>query len=269
MAAMTSGRIRVDAPAIKPAPGIFDVVTPQELGANEIHQLMGVEYESAACIPVNFVALDPDSCIATEEKEFEGLGFEQGDPFHIYAGVECNLFGSTEADYAQKAQERLELGEQRAAEQALWDQTFRQRAVNLTPAGGAVSPAAALGLLEEYAGNTYGGVPVIHAGRRLSVLLAAKSAVKGSETVTGSDFVNGAGYFGVAGPDDEEAVPAPIVAGENEAWMYVTGAVSLRRGPARIHNAVSTVSNDRIALAERTYVPTVDCMVGAILVTLE
>ena len=267
MAAMTSGRTRVTAPTVAPAPGIFDVSAPQTLSEGDIHQLMGVEYESESCVPINFVTLDPDSCIATAAKETEGLFFEQGDPFHIYAAVECNLFLSGE--YESKAAARLEAGEQRAVEEQLWEHTFRDRAVNLTPAGGAVSATIALGLLEEYAGTVYGGIPTVHAGHRLTVHLAAKGLVKGTELATKSKFVSGAGYTGVTGPDDEAVPPAPVVAGVNEVWMYITGEVALRRGPTRTFTATETVTNDLMALAERSYVPTVDCMVGAILVTLE
>lgn len=71
-------------------------------------------------------------------------------------------------------------------------------------------------------------------------------------------------------PDENTTYNATATpAEEGEVWMYVTGAIMLRRGKIIMNQAVKPETNDLVALSERSWVPTVDCIVGAIRVTLE
>lgn len=263
MALLTTGNTRVEAPAFVPAKGgILDVV---EVVTATPHELMGVEYESEACEAVNHVLLDVNSCIESANKDFDGIGFEQGAPFHIYAGVECSLFMESIEPFASKAAVRLDRGASRAIEERLWTNEFPDRAVDLTPGGVAVSPKRGLAILEEYAGSNYLGVPIVHAGRQVATYIAGETLLThdlGEASVAGgAGFVNGAGYTSKTGP-------AAVVATANQAWMYATGHIVIRRSAVTIAQAVGPASNDMIALAEQTIVPTIDCFVAAILVNL-
>lgn len=262
MAAIT-GTTVVPAPQVAPmADGLYAVADVQTA---EGHEINGVTFETELGFDVNLIADDSITCIATAAKTFdEGLEFEDGLPFTIYAGVLCKMFQGD--DYEAKAVSRLQAAEQRAVEAYLWTNIFADRAVDLTPAGGAVSPTIGLGLLEEFAGSNYTGKPTVHIGRRGAVsfnhanLISDNGGVAGVETKTGSNFANGAGYTSLEGPS---------TAGDGEVWAYITGQVSIRRGEVFSQTVDEVTTNNRTALAERTFVPTVDMIVGAVLIALE
>lgn len=377
MALLTTGNTRVEAPAFVPAKGgILDVV---EVVTATPHELMGVQYESEACESVNHVALNANSCIESVAKEFDGISFQSGSPFHIYAGVTCSLFMESIDPFAAKAAVRLERGASRAIEERLWTNEFPVRAVDLTPGGVAVSPKRGLALLEEYAGSNYLGVPIIHAGRQVATYIAGETLLKTdldeAGLVGGSGFVNGTGYVSKSGPyaatvaiaapvitlgaasaggtfaagtyfwkltalnangetigsnqvsatltlNQQQVInwtavtgatgyklyrgtateaqnilvatlgavttvtdtgtagaagtvptvnttgPVQIVATANQAWIYATGHIVIRRGSVTNAEAVLPQQNDMIVLAEQTIVPTIDCFVAAVLVNL-
>jgi hypothetical protein len=374
--ALTRGVVEIDSPEITLAPTVLDVVPVATVA--DSHQLMGVQYEAEGFYPASPVALNADDCIASAEKTADGLQFVDGeDPFHVYSAVACGLFPAG-TDYQAKSNERLLRGEGYLVERHLWEDIFRERAVDLTPAAGAVSVVVGLGILEEYAGKNYSGVPIVHSGRRGAVALQAKNLIEDGETKTGSLFVNGGGYFSTEGPDvvtppiaspvaalgattasggtfaagdyfwvvtatnahgetlasnevtatlvanDSKAItwdaitgatgyklyrgtaagaedvlvatvgavttatdtgdageaatlPAtnttgfatPTPAGDGNVWLYVTGVITLLRGAVESHTANKVQSNDTFALSERTYIPLVDGIVGAIRITLE
>lgn len=379
MAAIT-GTTVVPAPQVTPAKvGLYDVADVVPAEARETN---GVTFETELGFDLNLIDDDAITCIATAEKDFDGLDWESGSPFTIYAGVQCNLFLSD--DYEARAVARLGAGESRAVESYLWESVFPDRAADLTPSAGAVSGVIGLGILEEYAGEHYLGKPVIHIGKRGAVslvhdnLISDDGGTAGIETKTGSDFVNGAGYTSI---DDgplvhHAAIAAPVItkgaaqaggtfpvgtyfwkvtainahgetigsnevtatltlnqeqilnwtaitgatgyniyrgvaagaetvlvasvgavatytdtgingtagsvpttnttafdtntaAGDGEVWMYITGQITIRRGPVISNTVDAPTTNDRIALAERTIVPTVDVLAAAIRITLE
>lgn len=263
MAGMTVGARYVEAPTItRTSGGILDRAQVIDIVGGDLNELMGVMYESDSCWPVRLVTLDVNSCVSTAAKTFDAFGFETGTPFHIYAGVDCSVLAG---NFEAKATTRLELGETRAVEKQLWENTFRTEAVNITPAGGAVSPKVALGLLEEFAGASYAGVPTLHVGKRGAVFLASENLLKldAAEPVTvgGSIVVPGSGYTSLIGPGG-------VVATATEVWVYMTGHIVLRRGPITTIPAIDQYTNSSIVLAERTYVPTVDCFTVAIRMSL-
>lgn len=374
------GTTVVPAPQVTPAAGgLYDVADVVAANGRETN---GVTFETELGFDLNLIADDSITCIATAQKSFEGLDWESGMPFTIYAGVQCNLFLSD--DYEARAVARLAAGESRAVEGFLWENIFPERAVDLTPSAGAVSGVIGLGILEEYAGEQYLGKPIIHIGKRGAVslvhdnLISDDGGTAGKETKTGSDFVNGTGYIGQNGPaviTPDIAVPVatlgaktnsatgfapgtyfwkvtaintlgetvgsnevtatlilndhqtiswspiagstgykvyrgtaaggenkliatvgtilnfvddgipgttatvpttnttgsstPAVAADGEVWMYVTGQITIRRGEVDSNTVDAPTTNDRIALAERTIVPTIDVLVGAIRITLE
>lgn len=262
MAAIT-GTTVVPAPQVAPmASGLYAVADVQSASGHEIN---GVTFETELGFDVNLIADNTITCIGTATKTFdEGLEFEEGLPFTLYSGVLCKMFQGD--DFEAKAVSRLQAAEERGVEKYIWENLFADRGVDLTPAGGAVSPTIGLGLLEEFAGTHYAGKPTVHVGRRGAVsfnhanLISDNGGTAGTETKTGSDFANGAGYISLDGPS---------TAADGEVWAYITGRVSIRRGDVGSFTVDQPTTNNRIALAERTFVPTVDMIVGAVLIALE
>lgn len=264
MADLTTGSTYVDAPTLEQTPnGIFSAAEVKKFA--DKHEAMGVIYESEACAPGALLPLDLVTCFETSAMETEGFAFTDGLPFYIYAGTSCNLFGGY--DRAERAAlRRLNAGAERLVERNIWELIFPgSDTVDITPAGGAVSPKIALGLLEEYAGAHYDSIATVHFGRRLGVELASANLIKTdtSKTISGgSKFVNGSGYTSLDGPGQ-------VTAGDGEVWMYVTGQIVLRHGDPTTFEAQAPQTNDLIAFAQDTYVPTIDCFTAAIRVSLE
>ena len=156
----------------------------------------------------------------------------------------------------------MTLGQGRAIEEHLWT-TLLTGGTAVTIAATALSPRAALGALERYAADNYGGVPTLHIGRAVVPFFDdLQVAPDGSlRTVQGSKIANGAGYSTNLSP-----AGAPPAAGE--AWMYVTGEVTVRLGPVVEAAAPVLVTNRTLALAERAVVVTAECILGAVRVTL-
>lgn len=267
MAAFPQGQTYVDPPTLVPLEGgLFGAAEVKPFGSP--HEAFGVIYESEACAPGNLVDMTAATCIATAAQETDGFHFVTGGPLNIYAGVACNLFGGYERA-KPAALRRLNASAQRLVERSLWEKIFPSASngtVDLTPAGGAVKPKIGLGLLEEYAGSHYDAVPIIHAGKRASVFLASEGVVSfdadKAKIAGGALFANGQGYTNLSGPGN-------VVAGTNEVWVYATGAIVIRHGDIRELEAVAPQTNDLVAYAQETYVPTIDCFTAAIRVKLE
>lgn len=198
-----------------------------------------------------------------------GIDLITGDPFNLYTLFQCTPVGRT--DLEQRAASALRLGEQRALERTLGERMAANTgAVDLTPAATALHPVEGLGLLEKWAAQNYGGVPVIHTPRDAGTVLTAAGAVVRSsngarlETVQGGYVASGGGYHSLVGPDGTPA-------GDGEAWLYVTGAVVVRRAPSAEATPLTMArapqaTNDAMVLAERAYVVTWECVTAAVLV---
>jgi hypothetical protein len=77
-------------------------------------------------------------------------------------------------------------------------------------------------------------------------------------TIHGTPVISAAGY-GTAGP-------GAAVAGAGQAWLYVTGKITIWKGPGGVYEAYDLEGNRVYGLAEATYVPTIECFSAAILV---
>jgi hypothetical protein len=203
--------------------------------------------------------------VSTAEKIFAELTHQHGDPFPVYKGIGCYLFNHTE--HAPKATRSLEIGEQRAVEERVWNYELAKAAIDLTPVSGtAVEARVALGILEEYAGTIYGGVPVVHTGKRGAIMLAtqqiANTELGITSTVNGSLVANGNGYTSPFGPGG-------VVAGAGELWLYISGPVHIWRGDVTVSEAFILETNQHVALAERYYVVVVEQFAAAILMKVE
>lgn len=182
-------------------------------------------------------------------------GVEQvvGEPIPIYHLSSCRLVGS--GDREARARRALDLGASRAVEQG-FGSVIGAAATDITPSGTAVGAIEALALLEQAAGELYGGVPVIHASRDLVTWLISQNLIRDVgghlETILGSLVIAGPGYADADGPS------APAA---GASWMYATGAVNVWEDATILTGTVlnNPYDNQFYVLAERTYVPTYEC----------
>lgn len=244
-------RFEVAAPPVTPRPfGLLSLAaegaTPGDPGVFE----RGVTYWSTAC---DLTTGSLEGWCPSGEKEMEPYSPVRvdGAPFIVTSGVFCYA-PTFDAEDAARAQ--LARGEQYRTENHFWfQQTTRPDLVDL---GGQPSAACALGVLEAHAAGHYGGAPVLHVPVRLMPTLVAEQLVVRSGdlmlTPWGTRVVVGAGYPG--GPD---AV---------EVDLLITGEVGLWRTEVIANADFDPRTNQRLAIAERLYVLTADCLAASVTV---
>jgi hypothetical protein len=229
------------------------------------HFGQGVDYVTDAC---GVAHLAPGLCYGAiefapgAEKEFDSPNTVGGDPFAVYRGIECDLFQWE--SYEQRAKDSLALSETRGVEEGFRISVLEGDGLaDLTPTPGtAIKPVEAFGILEEYAGNTYSGKPLIHVGRYGATYLGKSGVIKDQEgdmvTFQQTPVVNGSGYGRGTG------VPAT-----GRFWVWMTGQVGLWRGPVISNRVPDPRYNTARGIAERIYVAAADCFVVGVLVTTE
>ncbi|MER6828882.1 hypothetical protein ABT352_23075 [Streptosporangium sp. NPDC000563] len=245
------------------------------LDVEDPHELLGVDWISLSCKeahPTDWCPTDDagNPLPAPGPKTFERPDSETAGPVTIYAGAVCSAPGFSYAEAEQHARAGLSQGEGRALEEWFWRDVLAPKAVDRTPAAGPVSVTQGIAILEGWLAADYGGVGVIHVPAGAAALLGRFSQlmVQGSRLRTwlGNCVVLGAGYAVNTGPD---GTPAPA----GQAWLYASGPVVVRRGPVDVipgqaPASVNIRNNDRLVLAERTFVPSTTCAVEAVLVDL-
>ena len=137
---------------------------------------------------------------------------------------------------------------------------------DMTPGGAAVPIKEGIALLEGYSSAMYVGVPTLHVPRVVASFAFQSDGLTWDgdmiRTKLGSKVAAGAGYdFLNRGPDGTGAAAG-------EKWLYATGEVVVRRGPAIVRQAMAHNDNEVFVLAERGYVVAVDSFVAAVRVTL-
>lgn len=257
------------------------------------HWQLGVQYQPTPC---DSALITLGQCPSVtgfgKDSSSDGLPARGAQPFTLYASTPCSPVGFWATAEAEATAAFL-AGEARALERAFWS------GVVDTPSGELVYPHLAadtavfdgtgfvnlqqvativvtgvdivegLGALEGALADCYGGVGAIHAPREALAHFAANYLVRPVgqqlQTFGGIPIAFGAGYDG-SGPDGS-AAPA------GSAWIYATGAISMRRNPS------ITITSDREAaldrsvntlqlIAERTYVIGWDCCLLAVQVSL-
>lgn len=261
--------------------GCVPVVT-----ATDLHHLNGTDMLAPACAAAHpwqncptptaeeFPWTNPAS------KTFDPLEVCTFEPFTAYAGLTCATVGLTFAEVQQYAMAQLELGEQFALEEWFMTRWLANatHTVDVTPGAGAVHIVNGIGLLETWLATNYGGKGVIHVPIGVASLLGQNHQVKDRsdetcpETWAGNSVILGAGYSANVGP---VALPGPPVAAPTgEAWLYITPPMRIRRDQRELTlnrewQGVNTNVNDRVSLAETTFVPEVACCkAAAVRVTL-
>lgn len=249
---MTIAHVAVDAPRVAPALGgllpVADVVE-----ASDPHIAFGIEYQSFLCEDGGYTSgcVDaPDSIPVDDPKLFGGSHIVSGVPVVVYAGIECDLFG---APYLQQARDRLAGSEDRLVAAAF----YRWAVLGQWNAGTAPvtfpttitadNIVEAIASLEQLAGEVYAGQPVLHMNRYMATLAVAADVV--------SPGLDGTLTTGLG-------TPVAASAGYPDGVIFITGAVHLWRTPTRDYQAPNTATNTSVALAERTYVLSTDCLLG-------
>lgn len=224
-------------------------------------EMHGVVYQTEGC--TSAAALWEPECPPGEDpnppnadKVFAELGdVVEGLPFLIYEGVRCPMMTVDEA--RTRAERRFAHHEQFMVEQRFHAEILRTDATTLP---GTPSLAKAVGLLEDYIAETYGGIGVIHVPREFGALFAKESLSRRDGARMRSPLDNllafGAGYAN-ADPDGD-------VAAAGNGWLYATGPVVVRRGEVQVRDAFDQRKNTRLAVAERSYVITADCPRAAV-----
>jgi hypothetical protein len=188
-----------------------------------------------------------------------GLEPVNGVPFLVYDGMACQTLGL--AEVAPQAETKFGQREQYWVENTFETTVLHVGTQVIGPAG-AVGLAEGIGLLEKTIADDYGGIGVIHAARELAAPLTSRYLVRRDGARMRSPMDNlyafGAGYT------THDPTDTPAAAGQ--AWLYATGPVVLYRSDVQVREEFDQRKNARVAVVERSYVATADCLRAAVLV---
>jgi hypothetical protein len=229
--------------------------------------LLGAEYETDACI-TDYGGEFIDGCIATKGgfsqpppglavppgargptmpgrvKEFQGTGHTvTGDPFVPYAGVAC-LPNSLSIEAAQaQAQRRFAYVESRQVDYHL-SRLITQNGNDIGDC-----PLSQMLANAEYAAlNEYGGHALIAMSAPLVLCAASMNLL----------YAMGDGSLRtMAGTHVTTIAHNDAVTAKN---FFLTGHVTLLRGSLNVRTATDMPNNQQYGLAERVYVPLIECM---------
>lgn len=264
--------VEVDPPPVTPYRyGLLSAASVQP-DADRRWEIAGVNYQSEGCERGGGIWLEPcfvgpqvsDPANWPTKNIPLGLDLVEGRPFIVYEAVACGV-GLTDAD--QRATRKLELHEQYWVEQQFASSVLNTADTVKLNGDTALPLAQAIGLMEQELADRYGGVGTMHARRNVAAALTS-SGVGGLKpdgdqllSTLGNVWSFGAGYAHV----DPAGGTAPAA---GQAWIYGTGPVVVRRSEVQTRSDFSTTRNIRMALAERAYVITADCLRLAVLATL-
>jgi hypothetical protein len=243
-------------------------------------QTSGAQWWSEACGSAH---LYPPACASPPYPAFT-YDLEDGlfnvYPFVVYASITCTPVAESEDDARRKALERLRLGEQYAAEKALWGGGEGVTGIfeTLEAAGKIVHLADqttvvdGVSVLEQQAATSkYFGPLFIHARPRMAAYLASRQLIRPWHSGDaehlyshyGSEFVFGAGYSGEKWDGTD-----PSATAEN---MYITGRVLVWRQEEIFvsppNQVLDKTTNQRGVLAMRAYAIGVECFVAGAVTT--
>lgn len=285
---------RVEPPGcVPPRYGLLSVAEVEDVPDG--HWLAGFHTQIESCddLETRVVNCTEDQ---TPKETTSGLVFPESDAFTVVAPFKCSTGGLTVADAWGHAANRLYQGESRSLERVFWsgrddagnivastlgaavvddgdNQLEPGEMFDLTPLSGAVSITDGLALLESWAGEHMPCAPVVHSARGIATYLAERSLVSAEGQVM---FTNGAGSRVAVGGGYLTSGPNGVAAPAGEAWMWVSGAVKVLRGPVFMTPdsgdtaaAVDRALNDVTVYAERNYAFTRGCGLAAIRVNLK
>lgn len=261
---LAGARAEVNVPAPPPVGGgVLSVATV--IDDPDTHALMGAMYLTDACGEMGDFWDEWCTMTPTGTKAFDaGPDVVEGDPFVIYAGVECDLVAS-EASLT-RARNRFAYAERRLVDKAVvtWLEA------NATALDTVAHPVAqAIGWLEDNAVGLYGGQPTI-----IMPVAAAGCACGGTgpvmrDPLTGMLSTCNGSKVGTYSYSFQQGT-GPAAPPATGASVYITGQITLLRGPLMTFVANpslksdGTITNDHRAIAERIYVPLIECFAAKI-----
>jgi len=205
---------------------------------------------------------------APTTKDFNPSSWIDGIRFAVYGGVTCKGPGFDMAEAETKTRDAFLAMESVGVERALMTTRFIDGSEwddvdDVTPAGGAATPAVALALLEGAIACNYAGAGIIHASRAVASLL---TGVQGSVVREGDRLLTKLGTRVAAGggygcPNTGPSGAAPAAGVE---WMFATGEIAVARSDVFSQAELDRATNDVYVLAERAYVAAVDGYVAAV-----
>lgn len=250
MAEMIAGaRSRIELPPPTPLSG--GVLSVAHLVDSNGHDLLGVEAESDACATAEEWA-EWCTMTPTGTKVFDSdPDIIVGDPFAVYAGVNCLR---PTAENQARALRRFNYAEGRAVDLHIAE-LLDADALDL---GGPYTIAEGIGVAEAFAATVYGGQPTI---------LIPRQFVPCACGCGGSLRNNLDGSLATCSGSPVGAITTPItVPGiSGTGTLYVTGQITLLRGSVMAFSVPQQPFGDGTyaparALAERIYVPVFDCL---------
>jgi hypothetical protein len=205
----------------------------------------------------------------------EGMDTVEAEAFAIMHMFRCKAPGSIQLG-EERARRSLQLGEGRAVERVLAARMARDEDTVILN-DQAVHPIDGLAQLEKYAAAHYPGVPMVHMTRDVGTILTALGAVgrygDHLETVQGARVASGGGYSPLRHPVPTSENTTGTALPDNamgQEWLYVTGHVQVHRSESidvRPTFSTSPADNQFVALSERLYAVTYECIVAAIAVS--
>jgi hypothetical protein len=246
----------------------------------EPHALVGVEYQAVCSTEVDSYPLPcepPRPASPTPKVPKRTFGVVSASPFGVYAADTC-LLGRDEYVARSQLRQRFLAGEETAVEKLVFDGSLGnfpnlQRATDIAP-NSVNELRGAIGLLELWLSNNYGGIGLIHAPMTVANILQHLNEISVSGpragTILGSAWVFGAGYPGTP-PVNAEGTPLPD---DGSLWLYATPPITVRRSnlvePGGWHAGTFDVAtNQGLLLDERVYVVDWPCGTAAVKVDLK
>lgn len=226
------------------------------------HDMLGTEYLTHACAEGETwaelcYAVDQTPCVVPGGgivapvggyKQFGRPELVSGSPFAVYDGVDCEL--TTLEDEAAMAQSRLSFSEPRQVDRNVLARLDDAVTVDL----GAETVASAIAQMEDHSSALYGSYGIISMPRSLVTAAVAQRLV----------FLSPTGGLQTAVGTKVIAVAQEVPGGTTE--MFLSGRITLIQGPVHMKSVASVTLPDgeckpMRALAERMYVPLIECMV--------
>lgn len=261
----------VDAPTVKPwGYGLLSVANI--IDEQDAHARNGIAYKSPPCdadVQPWDDNCDPSLRVIKSATDSEQNAIVRGCPFNLYAALDCKT--TTLAAMGPYVAEVFAIGEQRAVETQVWERVLAQPStMALNGVGTEFTVAGGIAALESAIAQCYGGEATLHGDRGLATYAARDRLIQQVaghlETILGTDFA----FYGGSPNTSPAGVPAPA----GSAWVYITSDLTLRRFPVDILPDVdqrlrwNPLTNEPYVLAERTYVPSIECCAFAALVCL-
>lgn len=270
---MTQPLVYVSAPTTTPYRyGLFSaaaVVDPAD--QREFHA--GVEWEPQcvdAPAPTNAAAAsDPNRAAMALP---DGVPLVQAGLIRLYTGLTGR--STARPDLLDRARRAISLVEQQSLEHYVWTGAAGNLPFLAAPdtevlAGSDVTPVAlarAVGLLEEFIGDRSGSLGAVWAPRWTAGHFAELQLTRLENPRTVAPLGNPVVFAHTAGVG-----PGGVAPGANEAWLYATGAVMVRRSAVylpKLPEALDRADNEVFAVAERFYTVGWSCGVAAVKVKL-